>query len=493
MDLKLHVKANHKTVFREAPVDSFGEPNSFWFSKFPKDYIRIIKPTRRDSQEARFSRRAVERWWPSVGSRASKSLADWREGWSCAPLITPSPSPVLDFEDKPTPSRHAIHQLIVGSDQVMAIIYMEFKSSVIWYKVTIDSRVLTAPKELTSKLRRMSTIEFFNGVIPKRFGRALEGERLKFARNSLHKTLGIEASYLSVIYKTESISFSEDTEEIEGPSKKKFKAIHQSPESLFKKPTSEGKKVDQSSSRDADKTPTSRRRLPDVNHTVTSTDLRQVKVVLHPLDLLLPLPDGSVAPAGKVNPSEEMEPEATSSGVGPDSDSTSLGLQSSGNACTTVLPLTSSTHVSEIPSEVESDAGLSSPRLNPNSASMKHTDSESIMDDTPTTSEGKQSKCDAETALNLHHPKPDVPITEEDPLQSMGGDSISPEDQQPSDASLVEESQLQSNGDASFSHEDQQPSNASLIEESQLQTMDDASSPGDQQPLDEPWIEKKTC
>ena len=279
MDLKLHVKANHKTVFREAPVDSFGEPNSFWFSKFPKDYIRIIKPTRRDSQEARFSRRAVERWWPSVGSRASKSLADWREGWSCVPLITPSPSPVLDLEDKPTPSRHAIHQLIVGSDQVMAIIYMEFKSSVIWYKVTIDSRVLTALKELTSLLRRMSTIKPFNGVIPKRFGRALEGERLKFARNSLHKTLGIEASYLSVIYKTESVSFSEDTEEIEGPSKKKFKAIHQSPEMLFQKPTS----------------------------------------------------------------------------------------------------------------EVESDAGLSSPRLNPNSASMNHTDSESIMDDTPTTSEGKQS------------------------------------------------------------------------------------------------------
>ena len=78
-----------------------------------------------------------------------------------------------------------------------------------------------------------------------------------------------------------------------------------------------------------------------------------MKVVLHPLDLLLPLPDGSVAPAGKVNSSEEMEPEATSSGVGPDSDSTSLGLQSSGNACTTVCPLTSSTHVSGIPSEVE--------------------------------------------------------------------------------------------------------------------------------------------
>ena len=185
-----------------------------------------------------------------------------------------------------------------------------------------------------------------------------------------------------------------------------------------------------------------------------------------------------------------MEPEATSSGVGPDSDSTSLGLQSSGNACTTVCPLTSSTHVSGIPSEVESDAGLSSPCLNPNSASMKLTDSESIMDDTPTTSEGKKSKCDAKTAPNLHHPKPDVPITEEDPLQSMGGDSISPEDQQPSDASLIEESQLQSNGDASFSPEDRQPSNASLIEESQLQTMGDASSPGDQQPLDEPWIEE---
>ena len=68
VDLKLHVKTNHKIIFREAPSDCFGEPNSFWFSKYPKDYIRIIKPTRRDSVEARFSRRAIEKWWPSVGN-----------------------------------------------------------------------------------------------------------------------------------------------------------------------------------------------------------------------------------------------------------------------------------------------------------------------------------------------------------------------------------------------------------------------------------------
>ena len=118
---------------RGAPADCFGEPNSFLFSKYPKDYTRIMRQTRRESQEARFSHHDIERWWPSVGSRNSKSLADWREGWSCLPLITPAPSPVLDFEDKPIPSRHAIHQLMVGSDQVMAILYIKFKSSDIWY------------------------------------------------------------------------------------------------------------------------------------------------------------------------------------------------------------------------------------------------------------------------------------------------------------------------------------------------------------------------
>ena len=231
VDLKLHVKTNHKIIFREAPSDCFGEPNSFWFAKYPKDYIRIIKPTRRDSVEARFSRRAIEKWWPSSGNRAAKSLAEWKEGWSCVPLLTPSPSPMLDFlEDRPIPARLAIHRISIGSDQIDALVYEEFKNVTIWYRCLLKSSILTVQRQRDSLLRRIDQIQPHKGVVPEAFETELDGERFKFAINRLCNVLKVETSYFAAIYKQEQSSFPEQKQD-----ESKSKAIDEPQEPLLKK------------------------------------------------------------------------------------------------------------------------------------------------------------------------------------------------------------------------------------------------------------------
>ena len=228
VDLKAHMKSNHKSIMRDAPADCFGEPSCFWLTKNPKDYVRVIRPTKWDSSDARFLRRAVEKWWPTVKSRVTKTLAEWKEGWNSSGelLLSQSPSPVLDFEDRHIPARLMIHHLTIGSDKVIAMLYEEFKNKILWHRITIDPKVLTTQRDATSLLRRMDQIKPFRGVIPKKFGKPLEGDHLKFARERLHYSLGIGAEYLATICKKEYASYSEDTEETSEPVKKKFKASH---------------------------------------------------------------------------------------------------------------------------------------------------------------------------------------------------------------------------------------------------------------------------
>ena len=61
VDLKAHMKSNHKSIMRDAPADCFGEPSCFWLPKHPKDYVRVIRTTKWDSSDARFLRTAVEK------------------------------------------------------------------------------------------------------------------------------------------------------------------------------------------------------------------------------------------------------------------------------------------------------------------------------------------------------------------------------------------------------------------------------------------------
>ena len=180
-----------------------------------------------DSPEARSLRRAVERWWPTVESRATKTVAEWKEGRnsSCETLQSPFPSPVLDFEDRRIPARLS-HYLTIGNDKIIAILYEAFKNKVLWHKITSDPKVLTVQRDATCLLRRLDQIKPFHGVIPEKSGKPLEGYHLKFARERLHDILGIGAQYLATIYKKGDISYSENSEETSEPAKKKFKASH---------------------------------------------------------------------------------------------------------------------------------------------------------------------------------------------------------------------------------------------------------------------------
>ena len=69
VDLKLHIKAVHKTVRRDAPSDAFGEPACFWISTFPRDNAKTIIPTSPTSTEAQFLGNAAERWLPTLGTK----------------------------------------------------------------------------------------------------------------------------------------------------------------------------------------------------------------------------------------------------------------------------------------------------------------------------------------------------------------------------------------------------------------------------------------
>ena len=94
---KTHIMANRKQTRRDAPDDCFGEPNSFWLSVHPKDYLRIINQTKYDSPEAKFMRKAVEKRIGKLGGKSSRNLAQWKEGWGAVPLLSPLTKPLSRF------------------------------------------------------------------------------------------------------------------------------------------------------------------------------------------------------------------------------------------------------------------------------------------------------------------------------------------------------------------------------------------------------------
>ena len=161
------------------------EPNCFLLAKHPKGYLKLVKPTPRDNAEAKFLRRALKRWWLSVGNKSSRSLSEWKEGWSLVPLESQWPSPVLDYEETPSASRLAVHELTISSTEVTTLLYEEFSNKLIWHKVIVKPKIMSARKDRDSFLRRLDQIRPYHGVVPTSFRRPLEGDRLEFAESRI--------------------------------------------------------------------------------------------------------------------------------------------------------------------------------------------------------------------------------------------------------------------------------------------------------------------
>lgn len=219
------MRANHKSVYREGTADCFGEPNCFWLAIHPRDYINILKPTRQDNSDAKLFRQAVEKWVIKLGEKASRSLKQWQDGWGIVPLMSQSPSPTLDYEDGNHLVELKIHQLTLDSQEVNAIIYEKFLSSLRWYHVQIDSNIRSNSRMLASLLRRMDQVKPFEGVVPNKYNFQLEGDELQMAKSRLSGVLKIDTKFVQKVSKNVAsgyLSISEGTE----PAKKKQKTLH---------------------------------------------------------------------------------------------------------------------------------------------------------------------------------------------------------------------------------------------------------------------------
>ena len=195
VDLKLHIKNAHKTVRRDAPSDAFGEPACFWISIFPRDYAKTITPASPTCTEAQFLRNAVERWLPTLGTKYSRSLSQWKEGWSVVspPLLSPSPAPVLDFEEEDRAAMK-IHELSI-TQKVHALVYEEGDSIVTWFKVELTGKLLSMQRERESLFRRLMRLQPFYGEVPKQF-KELDTSSLQLIGKRICKVLGVEERFM---------------------------------------------------------------------------------------------------------------------------------------------------------------------------------------------------------------------------------------------------------------------------------------------------------
>ena len=179
VDPEAHVTMAHKSVYKEAPQDAFGESGCFWLSKFPKDYLRLVKPSQRYGAEARFLKRALERWWPTLQKNSSKTMADWRAGWSLVPLFSPSPPPELDYNLDQKQAQLDLHQLTITTEEVLALLYEEQGSSITWYKTQVKRDVLTEERQRNSLMHRFHQVKTNKGIVPKVIKKRLENKQLR--------------------------------------------------------------------------------------------------------------------------------------------------------------------------------------------------------------------------------------------------------------------------------------------------------------------------
>ena len=78
-DLKFHYNKCHPDG--NLPDEAFTEANTFWMAVYPEDVLRVIKPTKRNSEVARKTRTAIMTMLGASTCRRNKSKNDWYDGW----------------------------------------------------------------------------------------------------------------------------------------------------------------------------------------------------------------------------------------------------------------------------------------------------------------------------------------------------------------------------------------------------------------------------
>lgn len=283
VDLRSHVKSSHKDIFTAAPLDAFGEPNGFWLAKYPQDYIKVIRPTQRESSEAIFARNAVESWRVSC-ERATRKFNDWQEGWRAVPLLSPSPRPQLDFGDEQP--KMSIHSIQISRDDVSATLYEEGHSMVAWFKTDVSPAIITIAKQRESLVRRLLKAIPFQGEIPVKYECNLVGRQLIIFKTQISAILGIDENLITNIARTTHPKYG-------GPTPvKKAKVFHPIQKSPVK-----SKHVDVRS-KNLETTPKKLTHQEDSCKTsnlspsplVPSLPRKPAISTKHPLDILLPIP-----------------------------------------------------------------------------------------------------------------------------------------------------------------------------------------------------------
>ena len=78
-DLKFHYQKCHPEG--SLPDDSFTEANGVWLALYPEDFLKVIKPTKRNSEMARATRAAITTMLGASVCRRTKCKNDWYDGW----------------------------------------------------------------------------------------------------------------------------------------------------------------------------------------------------------------------------------------------------------------------------------------------------------------------------------------------------------------------------------------------------------------------------
>ena len=218
VDLMKHVKKSHWDIWKRSSSQTFGEPNCFWLAKAPQDYMKLVTPTKRDSREATFVRKSVEEWWATMeGKTPSRPLSAWKEGWRRIPLVSPSPSPILDYSGEKR--RRNIHDVVITSEKVTALIYEDQEAGTVWMKVDVKPTIMNEARQKESLLRRLHQVKPFKGAVPKSFCQPLTGKELEECKKKVASTLIISDDLIYSISLKTVVLFSE-------PAKKKQKTTH---------------------------------------------------------------------------------------------------------------------------------------------------------------------------------------------------------------------------------------------------------------------------
>ena len=144
-------------------------------------------------------RKAVEKWIGKLGGKSSRNLAQWKEGWGAVSLLSPSPSPCLDFEE--SERRMYIHSISLEGS-VCATTYEERKTDATWFRVEIANSIMDNSRLKDSLVRKLLKIRRFQGEEPQTFGQTLNGTDFIMYQTQISLLLGLDDRSIVSICKT---------------------------------------------------------------------------------------------------------------------------------------------------------------------------------------------------------------------------------------------------------------------------------------------------